>query len=408
MFKKLTKMFIISVIAILAISALEAGTWQTKASMPTARRGPAGAEASSKIYVIGGCGGQGRKNEEYNPSTNSWATKAPLPQPRRRGMGAVAGEVSGKIYFIGGHQGPPPGQTVNFNDEYNPVTNSWTIKASMSTPREGAACGVVDGKIYVIGGYDGTNFLNSVEVYNPGTNFWSTKASMPSERAFIASAVVDGKIYVIGGHNGTSPLNTVEVYNPSTNSWLTKASMPTTRYWLAADAVGEKIYATGGFDGADYLNIVEEYDPGTNSWSTDTPMPTSRSHLTAVEVNGKIYAIGGVIAGGSFTNKNEEFIPSTGIDEEKSMELSKTFSLIKNSPDPFNSYTNIEYTLGTDCEVKLEVYNAIGKKMATLVNQKQSAGYHRVQWKTKVPSGIYFLRIEAREFSEIQKMVITK
>lgn len=103
-----------------------------------------------------------------------------------------------------------------------------------------------------------------------------------------------------------------------------------------------------------------------------------------------------------------KLIRFTEVEEEQSMELPKTFSLIKNSPNPFNTCTNIEYTLSTDCEVKLEIYNAVGKKVATLANQSQNAGHHRVQWQTRLTNGIYFLCIKAGEFSKVQKMIIMK
>ncbi|MCK4330521.1 T9SS type A sorting domain-containing protein [candidate division WOR-3 bacterium] len=506
MLKRYTKIIVIGILAVWTIA--EAGTWEEKSSMPTSRRAPAGVEAGGKIYVIGGCGGP-RSNEEYNPVTNSWATRASLPGPRRRGMGAVAGEVNEKVYFFGGHQGPAPGQTVNFNDEYNPAANSWTTKASMPTATEGAAVGVVDGKIYVIGGYSGTSFLNTVQEYDQGTDSWTTKAPMPTAGAFITGAVVDGKIYVIGGYNG-SCLNTVQEYDPEADSWTTKAPMQTARYWLAADVIDGKIYVVGGYDGSSYLTTNEVYDPATDSWTTETTMPTARSHLVAVEADGKIYAIGGVLPGGDFTGANEEFslprgdaaavsidappdtvevqesyIPiatvknlgevalscsvacqiddyesiqfvsglmpdsteaisfdgwevpeegiynmavftilpndsdptndsltkeivatTEGIEEGPTAELPEAFNLLQNYPNPFNPITEIEYSLPRGVRVKLEVYDVIGQRVATLVNQHQNAGHYRIQWKTSVTSGIYFLRIEAGEFSKIQKMVI--
>jgi flagellar hook assembly protein FlgD len=64
--------------------------------------------------------------------------------------------------------------------------------------------------------------------------------------------------------------------------------------------------------------------------------------------------------------------------------------------------------------VKIEVYNVLGKKVATLVNQVQVAGTHSVAWNSqkddgsKVTSGVYFLRMQAGSFSEIKKMVLLK
>jgi flagellar hook assembly protein FlgD len=64
--------------------------------------------------------------------------------------------------------------------------------------------------------------------------------------------------------------------------------------------------------------------------------------------------------------------------------------------------------------VKIEVYNVLGKKVTTLVNQVQVAGTHSLVWNSqkddgsKVTSGVYFLRMQAGSFSEIKKMVLLK
>ncbi len=394
MSKKWSKMLTIGIIAIWAISSAAAGTWETKAPAPTARRAPAGVKVNDEIYAVGGCGGQGRKNEKYNPATNSWETKASLSQPRRRGLGGVAAEFNGRVYLIGGHQGPPPGQTVNFNDEYDPGTNSWTIKASMPTATEGAALGVVGGKAYVIGGYSGTAFLNAVQEYDPGTNSWATKALMPTARGFVTAAVVEGKIYVVGGFDGASCLDVVEMYDPVANSWSAKAPMPTARYWLAAAAVSGKVYALGGFDGANWLATNEVYDPAANSWSTDADMPTSRSHLAAVEANGKIYAIGGVVAGGSFTNANEEFTPSSGIEEEAGR---AAFAGMETYPNPFRSACRIVTPAGALVE--------IAGRDGRVVHRAGSTGELIWRPSRQISSGVYFVRTTSEGRTAVTRLV---
>ncbi len=70
-------------------------------------------------------------NEAYDPATNTWTTKAPMPTPR----GALsAAAVNGIIYAIGGYK---PNQELTVNEAYDPATNTWTTKAPMPTPRAG-------------------------------------------------------------------------------------------------------------------------------------------------------------------------------------------------------------------------------------------------------------------------------
>jgi len=62
-----------------------------------------------------------------------------------------------------------------------------------------------------------------------------------------------------------------------------------------------------------------------------------------------------------------------------------------------------------DCQVNLEVYNITGERVATLVNQRQRAGYHTVTWDASgMASGIYLCRIKTGGFTKTQKMVLLK
>jgi hypothetical protein len=94
--------------------------------------------------------------------------------------------------------------------------------------------------------------------------------------------------------------------------------------------------------------------------------------------------------------------------------LPEAFSLDQNYPNPFNPNTMIRFALPNDCWVKLEVYNLLGQKVKTLVDQMLKAGTKEVVWDGKnhagaeVSSGIYFYRIKAKDFTDIKKMVLVK
>jgi N-acetylneuraminic acid mutarotase len=132
--------------------------------MPTARHLLAAAAVSDRIYAIGGYGGSSNlaTNEEYNPSTNTWATRASMPTARRY---LVAAAVSDRIYAIGGYTTTH----VATNEEYNPATNTWATKASMPTARYGLAAAAVSDRIYAIGGLDGSSSLARNEALCAGT-----------------------------------------------------------------------------------------------------------------------------------------------------------------------------------------------------------------------------------------------
>jgi len=90
-------------------------------------------------------------------------------------------------------------------------------------------------------------------------------------------------------------------------------------------------------------------------------------------------------------------------------DLPKEFALAQNYPNPFNSTTLIKYVLPVDCQVRLDVYNVVGQRVATLVDGQQKAGYRSATWNAKdLASGVYFYRIKAADFTSIRKMVLIK
>jgi len=96
------------------------------------------------------------------------------------------------------------------------------------------------------------------------------------------------------------------------------------------------------------------------------------------------------------------------------MNIPKVYELSQNYPNPFNPTTTIKYQLPEDTKVEIAVYNILGQKVRTLVNEKRTAGYYSVIWNGKddsnntVGSGIYFYKISTEKYSEIKKMLLMK
>jgi hypothetical protein len=91
-----------------------------------------------------------------------------------------------------------------------------------------------------------------------------------------------------------------------------------------------------------------------------------------------------------------------------------TYELYQNLPNPFNPQTLIKYDLPEAADVKLDVFNILGQKIATLVNTYQAAGPKSVVWDgtdaggAKVASGVYFYKINAGSYSATKKMMFIK
>ena len=105
---------------------------------------------------------------------------------------------------------------------------------------------------------------------------------------------------------------------------------------------------------------------------------------------------------------------TTGVTLPEEEALPQAFELSQNYPNPFNPETKIEYSLPNAAVVKLAVYNLLGQRVATLVDQRQSAGIHSIFWNGKddlgrsVASGIYLYRLEISEFVKARQLILIR
>jgi predicted GH43/DUF377 family glycosyl hydrolase len=89
--------------------------------------------------------------------------------------------------------------------------------------------------------------------------------------------------------------------------------------------------------------------------------------------------------------------------------IPKTYSLAQSFPNPFNPGTAITYQLPVAIDVKLKVFDELGREVATLVDGRQTAGTHSVRFNAAgLSSGVYFYRLEAGQFTETKKMILLR
>jgi hypothetical protein len=87
----------------------------------------------------------------------------------------------------------------------------------------------------------------------------------------------------------------------------------------------------------------------------------------------------------------------------------ESFFGLKNYPNPFNPETNISYNLKTAGNVKITVYDKLGREIAVLIDGAQSEGDHTVTFNaSSLPSGVYFYRVKTSDKTEVKKMVLAK
>ncbi len=99
----------------------------------------------------------------------------------------------------------------------------------------------------------------------------------------------------------------------------------------------------------------------------------------------------------------------------KSEDLSPyTYQLSNNYPNPFNPETTIRYQLAKQGEVKIAIFNLLGQRVRTLVDEVKPAGVHILKWNgtndvgIRVSSGVYFYQIKSGDFLKVQKMLLLK
>ena len=86
-----------------------------------------------------------------------------------------------------------------------------------------------------------------------------------------------------------------------------------------------------------------------------------------------------------------------------------TVTLLQNYPNPFNAVTTIEFSVTKADHVTIAIYDLLGKRIETLVDEVKGHGRHQIAWDASgYSSGVYFYRIEAGDFTETKKMVYLK
>ena len=164
---------------------------------------------------------------------------------------------------------------------------------------------------------------------------------------------------------------------------------------IAIDGSGNKWIGTYGglakFDGTTWTVYT----------TSNSGLPDNRVASITIDGSGNkwigtdgglaVYKEGGVVSVKEISNK---IIP-------------KAFTLLQNYPNPFNPSTNIIFNLPTKSFVSLKVFDLLGRDVATLMSQEKSAGTYNVTFDArKLPSGVYFYRIQTKEFTQTKKLIL--
>ncbi len=142
---------------------------------------------------------------------------------------------------------------------------------------------------------------------------------------------------------------------------------------------------------------------GGGSWTSQVNNAGTDIHAVQfVDAN-----TGWAVAGSTILHTTSGGVTSVGT--SRFGEQPQSFKLMQNYPNPFNPTTTIRFSLPTSSYVTLKVYNILGQEIATLVNGERTPGEYTIEWQSSAfPSGVYFYRLSAGNFSSVKKMVLMK
>jgi photosystem II stability/assembly factor-like uncharacterized protein len=161
-------------------------------------------------------------------------------------------------------------------------------------------------------------------------------------------------------------------------------------------------YAVGGASEVSNEGIIFASNNAGNSWYVQEALGASRFNTVFFVSQNTGYAAG---KDGTIFKTTTGGIGITNI----STEVPEQFSLTQNYPNPFNPSTKFKVKVAELSDVKIIVYDVLGREIATLVNEQLSAGIYEVTWDAgSYSSGVYFYKLYAVNFSETKKMVLIK
>ncbi|WP_418314893.1 Kelch repeat-containing protein [Piscinibacter sakaiensis] len=228
-----------------------ADRWSDAAPLPRGANHVGVAVLDGRLYAVGGHLEQNRKPHDacfvYESGNGRWQTIAPLP----RACGAVACVgLGGRLHAVGGAIGDtgPSKKSVDWHLSYDPKTDRWENRAPLPTGRDHTGTLVVGGLIHVVGGRVDSFHTNSNlhHAYDPRTDRWEPRNPLPTARSGHGAVLYRGRIFVMGGEGTNRVYGQNEAYDPIADRWESFAPMLTPRHGLGAAVLGDAIHVAGG------------------------------------------------------------------------------------------------------------------------------------------------------------------
>jgi len=260
-------------------------------SLPAPVEETGAATAEGNLYVMGGFNAAGASlSSVYVFDGTRWREGPSLPLPVDHPSAASLG---GYVYLAGGHSnGRDSARLFRLDGE------EWTELAPMHFARGGHALVGLGGRLYALGGNTSRGNVAAVEAYDPIANTWTVVASLPSPRNHVSGFAAGGTVCVAGGRSPTTAR--VDCLDPGSLAWsrLPDLPQPTSGGGSLAFDDGD-VVVLGGEDAGE-SRVIDQfavYQPGS-AWKTTGSMLSARHGFELVMFNGRGWACGGGSAPG--------------------------------------------------------------------------------------------------------------
>ena len=236
----------------------------------------------------------------------------------------------------------------------------------------------------------------------------------------------DHRMLVYGGQRGSSALNDIWALDLSRDLWseLTPEVSPPGRFFAssASDTRDHRLLIFGGNRGSDdKVNEVWSLDLEERSWElleAEGMPPAARDGavMIYVEAERRLIVFGGAAPVGLFNDvwALEGLEPPIPTAIEERAARPNSFVLHQNAPNPFNPSTVVSYELGQEGWVELEIFDLLGRKVRTLVDERRGSGSHVAAWDgrddrgAQVATGAYLYRLRAGGFVASRKLLLIR
>ncbi|MCH8305227.1 MAG: choice-of-anchor D domain-containing protein, partial [Candidatus Marinimicrobia bacterium] len=309
---------------------------------------------------------------------------------------------------------------------------------------------------------DASGYFPAESYLQPWTGYWVRNSSSTNQTLLIEPILHTGTVRNLGKSVQIDPLENLETTRiVESGGWFVNISLTTEIYGDQFNYIGAVENAKDGYDKydsrelprmGDYVNLYfphEDWGQYSANYTSDMRSAQQQGYAWDFEVKTNLskeemqidiqniemapagmevvlidldYRIAQDIRKSSIYNyisgtsedpkRFKLLIGESGYIGENNDGISvipNTYSLSQNFPNPFNPTTTFIYSLPEAVHVNIQIFNILGERVATLVNEQMNAGSHMIRWNAgNIATGVYFYRIRAGNYHAVKKMVFIK